>query len=353
LSGDAESFDNRAFVAPRRARAVRVLYAGESTEPANAESPLFFLSRSLGPTESLRPEISARPIGELAEADWRSADVAILAGNLPSRQVEELRGFAEGGGVAVLLVTDAGAGSWLTKLDSGFAVSEAPIKDYALLEGIDFDHAMFRPFATPGLRDFSKIHTWKHRKLSVPANARILASFDSKAPALVEWPCGKGRIFLSSCNWVPADSQLPLSSKFVPLVYAILGEAGFQHREPDRYLVGDARPGTSTQPDRLTAPGIYPVADGAEARTIACNLPPSESRLEPFPVETLVAFGIPVGASGHAGRAAAPGPEPRLQAAGLEEQQRLWKWLLPALLALLLVETWWANRPRPKQVMAR
>ena len=353
LSGDAEAFDNRAFVAPRRARTVRVLFAGESIDPANAESPLFFLSRSLGPTESLRPEISARLLGELTAADWRNADVALLSGNLPVGQVPELRGFVEGGGLAIVLLSDAGAGGWLAKLDPGFAVSEAEVEDYSLLEGIDFDHAIFRPFATPGLRDFSKIHTWKHRRLTLPAAARVLARFDSQDPALAEWPAGEGRIVLSAMNWVPAESQLPLSSKFVPLMFAILGEAGFQHREADRYLAGDELPGTARPPVRLGAPGIYAIPEGAGERKIACNLPPGESRLERFPVESLAAFGIPIGtakavASDDSGTAG-----PRLQAADLEGQQRLWKWLLPALLAVLLVETWWANRPRLKPVMAR
>jgi hypothetical protein len=349
LTGDAENFDNRAFVAPRRARPVRILYAGPQTDPGDAKSPFFFLSRSLSPTQSLRPDVRALPIGELTAASWQDLDVVILTGALDVSQSPSLRNFVGSGGLAVVLLADAASGAWLAALDPGFAVSEAPVKDYALFESIDFDHAIFSPFAAPGLRDFSKIHTWKHRLLNVPAPARILARFDSQAPALVEWKIGKGRILLSAFNWVPSDSQLPLSSKFVPLIYSILGEAGFEHLEPDRYLVGDSWPGPSGASFQATAPGIYPIQQGKEERLVACNLPPSESRLETFPVESLAAFGIPVGRTGRKDAEPEADPAPlRLQSAEWEGKQRLWKWLLPALLSLLLVETWWANRFRPR-----
>lgn len=347
LTGDAEPFDNRAFVAPRRARLVRILYTGPPAAPGDTTSPLFFLSRSLTSTETLRPEVRSRPVGELTGSDWKDVDVVVLAGRPDAQNLQSLRQFIGEGGTAVLLLPDAISSSWLTGLERGFAVSEAPVKDYALFGEIDFDHPVFRPFAIPGLRDFSKIHTWKHRLIKLPPKARILARFDSQAPALVEWPLGQGRIFLSAFNWVPSDSQLPLSSKFVPLVYAMLGEAGFRHREPDRYLVGDVFPGKSGAPFRATAPGLFPTRDGVTERLVACNLPPGESRLETFPVESLAALGIPVGAPAQGGPDGAGPPPLRLQAAESEGEQRLWRWLLPILLLLLLLETWWANHPRP------
>jgi len=294
LLGDAEPFDNRAFVAPRRARTVRVLFAGETVDPANTEAPLFFLNSSLGPTATLRPEVSARRVPELSAADWQNADVAVIAANLPDAAAQELRRFVDLGGLAIVLLPDAAAGAWLQS--SGFAVSEGTMKDYALLEGIDFEHPVFRPFATPGLRDFSKVRTWRHRRITLPENARVLAKFDSGDPALIDWPSGKGRLLLWAMNWVPGDTQLPLSSKFVPLVYAILGEAGFRHSEPERCFVGDELPGTDSEtsvsapdgskgkaPFRANVPGIYAVRKGAEERGIACNLPVNESRLEPDP----------------------------------------------------------------------
>jgi len=364
LVGDAEPFDNRAFVAPRRARTVRVLFAGETVDPANTEAPLFFLNSSLGATPNLRPEVTARRVGELSAPDWEKADVAVIAANLPDAAAQELRRFVDLGGLAVVLLPDAAAGAWLQS--SGFAVSEANAKDYALLEGIDFEHPVFRPFATPGLRDFSKVRTWKHRRITIPETARALAKFDSGDPALIEWPSGKGRLLVWAMDWVPRDTQLPLSSKFVPLIYAILGEAGFRHSEPERCFVGEELPGTdsettvtspdgstATAPFRTSSPGIYIVRKGGEERGIACNLPGNESRLEPIPDTAFASLGIAVEKVAGTDDSPSTGDAQRLQAAELEGHQKLWKWILFGLLVVLLVETWFANRPRLTPAVAR
>jgi hypothetical protein len=363
LTGDAEAFDNRAVVAPRRARTVRVLFAGSTTDEASAESPLFFLSRSLGPTGTLRPEITARRVESLAAADWEQADVAVIASALPEAAAALANRFVEMGGLAVILLPDAAAASWLRH--AGFAVEEAKVKDYALLEGIDFEHPVFRPFATPGLRDFSKLRTWHYRRLTTPEkeSIRVLARFDSGSPALVEWAVGKGRYLIWAMSWVPGDTQLPLSSKFVPMVYATLEEAGFRHEEPVRCLAGEELPGTGpetiiTLPDgtqtkgriRAEEPGLYRLQDGeSEARVVACNLPPDESRLDPLPPGSLAALGVAVEAASD-GESERPGPATadaeRLRGGDLEGRQKLWKWLLAGLFTVLLVETWWANRSR-------
>ena len=367
LSGDAESFDNRAFIAPRRARTVRILFAGETTDEASPESPLFFLTRSVGPTATLRPEVTARRAEELAPSDWESADVVVINARMSDAAAAAAKTFVEAGGLVVVLPGDAASAGWLQS--AGFSLTEAGVKDYALLEDIDFDHPVFRPFASPGLRDFSKIRTWHHRRISPPdaAATRILARFESGDPALIEWAIGRGRFLIWAMSWVPGDSQLPLSSKFVPMVYAILGEAGFRHEEPSRCTAGEELPGikpntvitlpdgtTTKPPFRTKEPGIYLLREeGEEARAVACNLPPEESRLAPFPGGALAALGVTVdSAAAGAGPAIAAGEMDRQRGPELEGQQKLWKWLLGALLAVLLAETWWANRPHSKRTPA-
>ncbi len=366
LSGDAESFDNRAFIAPRRARTVRILFAGETTDEARPESPLFFLTRSVGPTATLRPEVTARRVEELAPADWEGADVVVINAGMSEAAAAAAKTFVEAGGLILVLPGDAVSGSWLQS--AGFSLTEAGVKDYALLEDIDFDHTVFRPFASPGLRDFSKVRTWHHRRISPPdaAAIRILARFESGDPALIEWAIGRGRFLIWAMSWVPGDSQLPLSSKFVPMVYAILGEAGFRHQEPARCAAGEELPGTTpetiiTLPDgskakppfRAEEPGIYLLREGNGApRAVACNAPPEESRLEPVPAESLAALGVTVDSATGKDAGVDIGTSDRLRGADLEGQQKLWRWLLGALLAVLLAETWWANRPRTKATIA-
>ena len=75
----------------------------------------------------------------------------------------------------------------------------------------------------------------------------------------------------------------------------------------------------------------------------AVNLDPAESRTAPLPVEELERLRLPL-----------KGPNPelvkqqekqrlRLQAAELEQRQKLWRWLIVAALVVLLLETWLAG----------
>src|SRR5207245_8038527 len=70
----------------------------------------------------------------------------------------------------------------------------------------------------------------------------VLASFDTGDPAVVEVPLGKGRLFVLTSGWQPEDSQLALSTKFVPLLYALLDQSGAGGPLPIQYQVGDVVP---------------------------------------------------------------------------------------------------------------
>jgi hypothetical protein len=366
LAGDGEAFDNRVHVPPRQPRPVRVLCLGPSLDEADPASPWFFLRRGLVPTDRLVPEVVLRRPGEAGPGDWAAADVVFWAGGGPDGApgLAEVRHFVETGGLGIVLLPSAAAGAWLAR--DGFTLAEAQPRGYALLGTIDFDHPVFRAFAAPELRDFGKIRFWKHRRLGVPDGARVLASFDSGDPALVEWRRGQGRFLIWTFDWVPPDSQLPLSTKFVPLVYGMLGEAGFSHRDTDRCQTGDVLPGVGqdtvvVRPDgsersgmqRADLPGLYRWRDpgGNRSGIIAANLPYAESRLEPLSVGTFAELGLPVVAAD--GPAGEPGPRPgvsRVQrAAEAESRQKLWKHILAGLLVLLLAETWLASRGTPRE----
>ena len=98
--------------------------------------------------------------------------------------------------------------------------------------------------------------------------------------------------------------------------------------------------------DRFTAtdqPGIYTVGAGQTTQRFAVNLDPGESRTAPMAIEELERLGLPI---------KAPSPELvkqeekkrlRLQAAELEQQQKLWRWLIVTALIVLVLETWLAG----------
>src|SRR5205085_4018031 len=103
-------------------------------------------------------------------------------------------------------------------------VAEATLDRDVMLGAIAFDHPLFAPLAGAQFNDFTKIHFWKYRKIGSEAlgAARVLARFENGDPAVVEKAVGKGRLVVLTSGWQPADSQLARSSKFVPLMSALL-----------------------------------------------------------------------------------------------------------------------------------
>ena len=91
-------------------------------------------------------------------------------------------------------------------------LSEGKVKDYVLLQDIDFTHPVFRVFREPKVRDFTGVHFWKYRSSSADAFPKeastMLATFDSGDPAIVETTLGKGTIITLLSGWQPSDSQL-------------------------------------------------------------------------------------------------------------------------------------------------
>jgi len=235
---------------------------------------------------------------------------------------------------------------------------------------IDFQHPLFAPFADPRFSDFTKIHIWKYRKLDAAAipGARVVAKFDSADPALVDIPVGKGRLIVLTTGWQPDDSQLAVSSKFVPLLFSLLELGGGVAPAPAQWLVGDAVPlpagggaVTVRTPDgtkvalpagatsfaQTTRPGIYEITADGRTQRFAVNLDPNESRTAPLAIDELEHRGVPV-AQSRPEAARAADNRILLAAVEAENRQKLWRWFIAATLAALLAETalagWTARR---------
>jgi hypothetical protein len=317
----------------------------------------------------------------LAEPDLLGARLLVVAGPSLAARATLAHHFADAGGDALIVLSDANAASveaLVKLLGDGAKIEEAAGRDFALLRRVDVRHPLFTPFADARLGDFTKIHFWKHRKVTLPpgTTARAVATFDGGDPFLLEQPVGRGRLLVMTSGWQPADSQLALSTKFVPLVEGLL-------RRKDgavtggQFAVGDAVPLPRQSQAATTAPATAPIAsstrsmldpDGkpmplaAEATTfagtdkpgvyrltingeeqpIAVNLAPDESRTAPLAVEELEKWGAKMGT--------ATPPEDlvtrqrQLQRAELENRQKLWQWLIAVVLVLLAAETFVAGR---------
>ena len=248
--------------------------------------------------------------------------------------------------------------------EDSMEISEAPVSRFHLLENIDMSHPIFSAFSDPKFNDFTKIRFWKHRQLHGAAlkDWRLVASFDDGHPALLERSIGKGKISVLTSGWQPIESQLALSSKFVPVVVAMFEQASPLQEDQD-FRCGDKVPdflaegswhrSADDRPDIggksedssmmsrdgvLTTPGLF--ANAEQDALVAVNLPRSEGLTDPIDLEEFARFGISI--------EQAPQPKDQSEAAvrrknqlaeQLEANQGGWWWILLAVLTFAGLES--------------
>ncbi|MGB8167066.1 MAG: BatA domain-containing protein [Chthoniobacteraceae bacterium] len=364
LTGDETDFDNRLFLLPTQPVTLPIIFAGSDTDD-DPRGSLYYLRRAFPKTRRQRVEITAHRSAEAIPAfQLQQAQLVIVGDGASDAALGSARQFARDGKTVVIPLASAAAGQTLGRLLEvpAFTTNEATVKDYAMLAQIDFQHPLFAPFADPRFSDFTKIHFWKYRRFDAATlpGTRVLARFDSGDPAITQTPLGKGNVVVFASSWRPLDSQLALSSKFVPLFSTLLEQSSNVPVPKAQYFVGDEVPlAPSPQPLKIrrpdgtetdatgvfsgtTEPGIYAITPGTQR--FAVNLAPDESRLTPLPPERFTTLGVPLRKATHATPSDTAQREAQAQAAEIESRQKLWRWLLVAALVVLLLETLIAGR---------
>jgi hypothetical protein len=372
LIGDDQDFDNTLFIVPPRAEQIPVLFLGDDPRDYK-QSLLYYVKRAFPQTKMQSVQIVARTNNAMiTAADVSTVQLAMVDESIGEDLLKISRQLLEQGKTIVFPMRSVQGVQLLSKLlgSGAIGVEEAPPSTYAMLEQIDFESPIFAPFDDPRFNDFTKIHFWKHRRLETNnlPNAKVLARFDKGDPAVLQVSAGKGTLVVLTSGWQPDDSQLALSSKFVPMLYALLQQSGSIKAHRSQYLVGDSvaigpvdeggslaiqTPQGTPVPlhgtDHFTEtliPGIYASTSAQNPLRFAVNIPPEESKTAPLAMEELQRLGLPL---------KAPVVDPvrqleqkkHLQNVELEARQKLWKWLIVAALVVLMVETWvagWVTR---------
>ncbi|MBK8091492.1 MAG: VWA domain-containing protein [Verrucomicrobiaceae bacterium] len=359
LTGDTHDFDNRLFIAPPQPRSVRIHFLGKDATRDEAAAPLYYLARALQPTATLAPVLTADE-----KMPAQAPDMLFIVGSAPAAG---LRDYIERGGFLITVPSDAALLKSLLQTD--LTITPDTSDDYRMLGDVKTDHSLLKPFADPKLRDFTKLRFWKHRIIAGPnqesgiQNLESLATFDNGHPAILSTRIGKGTLIVLAAGWHPADSQLALSTKFVPLLYGWLSAAGFSHDPTATLLVGDALPLAADQAHTLIDPagkthslkpgesftttqiGLHQL-QSTPKQTFAVNLSPDESRTLPLDPQKLTEYGVKLTTDAESTASAATSAQ-RLTATDTEQRQNLWWWFLIALLAILLLETALATRSQP------
>jgi hypothetical protein len=375
LGGDEQAFDDRLAVAPALAVETRIVYVGRD-DGADPTGPLYFLQRAFPRTGGRTTEVLASaPDDPRLARDLLEAPLAVVTTTPGPAGLTALAAHL-GRGRTVLWALDAAAAAAAAGRLAGLpalAAQEARNdKSYAVLTHLELGHPVLAPFADPRFADFTKIRFWRHRRLderTLPG-ARVLGRFDDGSAAWAALPVGRGLLLLLTSGWQPSDSQLALSSKFVPFLQGVLEAGAGLDTGKAQFSVGDPVPLPAApegaarrvrRPDgrvaALTAgtsvfaetdlPGLYTLEGGGPPRVFAVNLAPSESATSPLPVEHFERLGISVARPGaRPPTLPAPSAETRTAAwnAGLEAEQKPWRAMVFVLLALLVAETLLAGR---------
>jgi len=171
LSGDTWDFDNRIYIAPAQPKTVKIVFIGDEKTRAEAASPLFYLSRALQPTPSLKTELVVVP--ESAPTLPAEVDIVFVSGAKLSAALQTgLRALAEKGGLIVSVVTEGANTKDIEALTglAGVQVSAAKTgsgEAYQMLADVQTAHPLLLPFADERLKDFTKLRFWKHRRVTM------------------------------------------------------------------------------------------------------------------------------------------------------------------------------------------
>jgi hypothetical protein len=374
LTGDDHDFDNTLYMAPRLTHLVNILFIGSDSD-GDSEGMLYYIQRAFRATGSIDPAVISRSAENLTEADVAAAQLIIAADTMTPGHIDSVRRYIESGRTVLLVMKSPDTAKTIAALAGIETIEsqEANVKTYAMLNRIEFKHPLLAPFSEPRFGDFTMIHFWKHRQINIDdlPGAEVLAWFDSNDPALFELHVAKGSLLVLASGWHPSDSQLALSSKFVPLLYSVLEYGGIFANRQSQYFVGDyvpistlSGPGSANieirKPDdslislnageesftQTDLPGIYTIESSAGNQVFALNLPAKECQTAVMPIEDLEGLGVtlaqPSGFSAEHAELSTGSQSTRASRlrslTSLESEQKIWRWIFVGLLAVSFIE---------------
>lgn len=374
LEGDATGFDNERFVAKPPKRSFDIVCLDREQREATESLGYFLKQLPLGDETRDVRFVWRGPESDTAWPDKDSTPLIVASHDMLDSDATKLKAFIEQGGHGLWVLDQsldntnllaASQSLWKTLTgDIPPEIREAKAGRDAMFEEIDFTHSIFRSMADSRFNDFTKIRFWKHRCVVLEDDAAwtTIAKYDDSFPAIAYRKIGSGTLWLISSGWQPTESQLALSSKFVPIVSAIFSLAAPVERVLDSIVVGDkieclegerwadgASKTLEVEADKegkrsiiVEELGFYRIQRDGQQRFMAVNLPAAESDTNTMEVERLERLGV-LTSDSNPTRLAIEKKEQR-HGVELEGQQRVWRWLMIGMLGAIVVETIWGLR---------
>lgn len=375
LTGDHHDFDNTVYLQPREQPQLKIVHYGIPAA-GSTDAPDYFAKRAFPTTPRRKVEfLTVGPESPQVLLTENRIHLMIISRDLTPDETELIQTYLEQGGVVLFSLNQPQSGVTLQQvlsLPKTDLTAEAEVNGFALLTDIQFEHPLFQMFQAPEFSDFTKLKFWNFRRLSLPQDIphQVLARFDHEHPAIVRLPRGAGQLFVTTFGWTPEASQFALSTKFVPMLNAILTLSTNQIDGPSQYLVGEAvqlpeslKAAKITVPqsspiqlaagqqqfEQTIKPGLYQVTAETEAAPVqkfVVNLDIEESKTAPLEREKLEALGVKLLDQNQRGTTNPPLADLKRQAQirELEQKQKIWRCLIILALAMLALETVLAKR---------
>ncbi len=357
---DALQQDNHYFFSIERADPGKVLYIYDSRQtPAYFKAALEAGADSAFTLDTASTEQAAN----LGLSKYAYIVLAGLGG-IPQTLELNLRQFVNSGGGLLITLSPATA-----------SAGRVPVIDvringaqYSTREGERFQSATAVDTSHPALdrsEGFDGVKFFYAAKVDAGQD-RILAKLSDGTPLLVEHHLGEGRVLILTSSFDNVTSDLPLHALFVPFIehvskYLEGGElrqsnvsvgaaielrkstnrgAATEVIDPDGKRALSLQDAASALSYSAEREGFYDVRTASGRRElVAVNADRRESDLTPIPDETLALWkgtgAAPQGSQAAAGSESEPVPH------------SLWKYILMALLAVSLAESWLADRFTP------
>jgi hypothetical protein len=353
---DSLKEDNRLFFSIERAEPGKALYIYDGRQsPAYFRAALEAGAESAFSLESVTTE-------QAANLGLSKYSYIVLAATQASGALDtSLKQYVNAGGGLLVALNPATAATGKVPV-VGSAIQEGR---YSTREGDRFQTATNVDMTHPALQRSNSLDGVKFYYAAKvdPGKDRVLARLSDGTPLLVERGMGEGRILVLASSFDNVTSDLPLNPVFVPFVEhvskyleggetrranATVGAAVELRSSKDRSaaaeVVGpDGQRALSLQESAsalnftVDREGFYEVrtASGRQ-QLIAVNADRRESDLTPIPEDTLALWSGEAGSTNAAASATGQGDE--------RTPYSLWRYLLIALLAVSLAESWLANR---------
>jgi hypothetical protein len=363
VSGDGYSDDNAFYFTVDVLPKIRVLVVnGEASENWFDDEGHWF-GLAVGGTDASPFDLQSVESSQLSAAALRQSDVAVLlnVGDLTNGQADAITTYVEQGGSLLIAPGDRVEPELFNRQFAEItpASLQRPtgrVDDYLVIADYDRRHPVLRPLVGDWTARFEG-----HWPMQARDDAAVLMQFDNTEPALVERDYGQGKVMLFASTLDLEWNNLALQGLYLPFVHETLRHLVQTDVRQRAYAVGDtinldaqgsAASVSARDPSgsdiRLvdnavftaTTPGfVTATIDGNETR-YAVNFLPEESNLARVAPATLYDAVINPDTS--------PIQSREVQTAQmieeLERPQRMWWYILVAVMLLILAEAVIANR---------